>query len=463
MLVLTSSKYYSLGFFAVFSLLAITSNAADKFAKEAPERLLEYLSVDTVNPPGNEIKGAEFFAKYLKRAGIKYHIEESAPGRGNIWAKISGGNKPGIVLLNHMDVVPANEKYWSVAPYKGTVKDGFIYGRGAIDMKGLGMTQFQSFLSLAASKKKLNRDVWFVATADEEAGGNYGAGWLAKTHPEIFENVGFLLNEGGVGFKVGDKVNFTVEVTQKVPLWLRLKASGRPGHGSSPQVETSMTRILKAGHRITSTNFKARVIEPVATMFASIADVQPKEFQKQYADIAKYVEDSEFMLALQLKNPGHHSLLRDTCSATRMEGSAKINVVPAEVILELDCRLLPDQDLDKFQNELELLIADPNIKIERIMGFSAASSSTDTELYRQIVATTDKFFPGAKVTPQVTAGFTDSHFFRDMGIVSYGFGPFVDTPDNMRGIHGNDEKVSIENMINGTSFLTELLVSFTTE
>lgn len=448
------------GLFLSIGVFAHAANAVDKFAQEAPERLLEYLGIDTVNPPGNEIRGAEYFARHLKAAGIKYHMEESAPGRGNIWAKLSGGKKPGIVLLNHIDVVPANKKYWSVAPYQGTVKDGFIYGRGAIDMKGLGITQFQAFLSLAASKKKLNRDVWFIATADEEAGGSYGAGWLVEKHPEIFKNVGFLLNEGGGGSRSGDKVGFSVEVTQKVPLWLRLKATGRPGHGSAPQVETSVTRLLKAGHRITTTNFKARVIEPVQELFANIANSQPDEFKTQYADISKHIHDTEFMLELQMKNPGHHSLLRDTCSATRIEGSSKINVVPAEVMLELDCRLLPDQDLDVFQNNLEQLIADPNIEIERIMGFTAAISRSDTTLFKQIEAVTAKHYPGSRVIPGVSTGFTDSHFFRDMGIVAYGFGPFVVEPMNFRGVHGNDEKVSIDNMIKGTQLLRDLLESF---
>jgi len=435
-------------------------NTVDRFAEEAPDRLVEYLQINTVNPPGNETRGVAFFAKYLAAAGIEFQIGESAPGRGNIWAKLPGGNKPGIVLLNHIDVVLADEKYWSVDPYKGTIKDGYIYGRGALDMKGLGIAQFQAFLSLAASEEKLNRDVWFIATADEEAGGQYGAGWMVEHHPEIFNKVGFLLNEGGVGFRVGDDVSFVVEVTQKVPLWLRLTATGRPGHGSAPQVHTAVTRLFKAGHRITTTNFKPRIIEPVERMFADIAASQPTGFKEKYADISKHILDTEFMLALQTQNPQHHSLLRDTCSATRIEGSSKINVVPAEAIFELDCRLLPDQNMDVFQKELELLIADPNIKIERLMGFSPAISETDTTLFDHIKRVTRKHYPGAQVIPSVSTGFTDSHFFRDLGIVSYGFGPFMAPLSDFQGVHGNDEKVSVVNMVDGTILLRDLLDSF---
>lgn len=448
---------------ALSLLLVQSASAADKFAEAAPARLVDYLQIDTTNPPGNESLGVDFFAGYLRDAGIEFQRGESAPGRGNLWAKIPGGNKPGLVLINHIDVVPANAKYWSVDPLAGEIKDGFIYGRGAIDMKGLGIAQFQAFLSLAASGKKLNRDVWFIATADEEAGGAFGAGWLVKQHPEIFKNVGFLLNEGGGGYQVDGEVGFAIEVTQKVPLWLRLTATGRPGHGSAPQVETAVTRLLRAGYRITTTNFKARVIAPVHTMFSSIAESQPAQFKNQYTDIAQHVDNSDFMLALQLRNPAHHSLLRDTCSATRLEGSAKINVVPAEVMMELDCRLLPDQDLDQFQRDLTQLIPDPNISIERIMGFSPAISAIDTPLFEHIKAVTSQHYPGSKVIPSVSTGFTDSHFFRDLGIASYGFGPFVAKPEDYNGIHGNDEKISIDNMIGGTQILRDLLESFAVE
>jgi len=441
-------------------LLAQTASAADRFAEAAPGRLVDYLQIDTTNPPGNESLGVDYFARHLKAAGIEFHRGESAPGRGNLWAKIPGGNKPGLVLINHIDVVPANAKYWSVDPLSGEVKDGFIYGRGAIDMKGLAITQFQAFLSLAASGKELNRDVWFIATADEEAGGAFGAGWLVTQHPEIFKHVGFLLNEGGGGYRVDGQVGFSVEVTQKVPLWLRLTATGTPGHGSAPQVETAVTRLLRAGHRITTTHFKARVIAPVHAMFSSIAQSQPAAFRTQYTDIAKHVDNSEFMLALQLQNPAHHSLLRDTCSATRLRGSAKINVVPAEVMMELDCRLLPDQDLDQFQRDLQALIADPNIRIDRIMGFSPAISGINTPLFEHIKAVTGKHYPGSVVVPSVSTGFTDSHFFRDLGIAAYGFSPFVAQPQDFKGIHGNDEKISIDNMIRGTELLRELLESF---
>lgn len=443
-------------------LLAATSVLSADFPGQAAKRLSEYIQVDTVNPPGNETNGTQFFAKIFEEAGIQYETAESAPGRGNIWARLKGGDKPALVLLNHMDVVPADSDYWEFAPFDGAIKDGYIQGRGALDMKGLGIVQLQGFLALHAGKQKLNRDVIFVATADEEAGGAFGAGWLVKNKPEIFENVGYLLNEGGGGSVQGTDTVFSIEVTQKIPLWLRLVARGNPGHGSAPQTETAVTRILRAGDRLARTKFPTHVIPAVKALFESTARYQEKKLAEHYADISNAIHDAEFMNYLQLTNPRANSLLRNTCSVTRLSGSSKINVVPTEASIELDCRLLPDQDIEKFIRELAIIISDPNVKIEKIMGFTAAVSSADTPLYRMIETSIETHFPGAIVVSGVTTGFTDSHFFRDLGIVSYGFGPFVTPRIDRRGVHGNNERITVENMERGTRVMIDLLNRFVT-
>jgi acetylornithine deacetylase/succinyl-diaminopimelate desuccinylase-like protein len=445
------------------SCASAANEQAGEYAAAAAERLSAYIQINTQNPPGNETRGAEFIASILEDAGIAYETAESAPGRGNIWARLEGGDKPALVLLNHMDVVPADLRYWSFNPFSGAIRDGHVYGRGALDMKGLGIIQLQAFLALHASGARLNRDVIFVATADEEAGGAYGAGWLIEHHPEIFENVGYLLNEGGGGTTIGEDTVFSVELTQKVPLWLRLVAHGNPGHGSTPQVETAVTRALRAGDRLARTRFEARVVPAVQAMFEGMAPYQNEALAGRYANIATAVKDPEFMHYLQLTNPGHHALLRNTCSLTGMQGSAKINVVPTEAIIELDCRLLPDQNPDEFIAELTHIINDPNISIEKIMGFTPAVSTPDNPLFRLIEEIYEDHFPGSVIVPGVAAGFTDSHFFRDLGIVSYGFSTTVVPGPDRRGVHGNDERISVENMERGTIVMIDLLVQFTAD
>ncbi|MDG1704371.1 MAG: M20/M25/M40 family metallo-hydrolase [Pseudomonadales bacterium] len=435
------------------------------YVDDAVPNLVRYINVDTINPPGNESRGVVFLGGLLSDAGIAYESAESAPGRGNLWAKLPGvpdsnGRKlPGLVLLHHIDVVPANSAHWQVDPLSGDILNGYIYGRGAIDTKGLGMVQLQAFLALAASGQSLNRDVWYVATADEEAGGLFGAGWLVENRPEIFADVGYLLNEGGSGRRYKQGVAVMVEVTQKVPLWLRLRSTGRPGHGSAPQVATSVTRLVRGLERIRETNFPVNVVPPVAAMFEGIAPYQGESLRSQYASIAQAAKDPEFMLSLRLKNPGAHALLRNTCSITRLQGSSKINVVPAEASAELDCRLLPDQNPEEFFEQLRQIINDDAISIEKIMGFTPASSRTDTPLFKAIEKVVEARHD-ARVVPTVAGGFTDSHFFRDMGITSYGYSPFVFGGSEATGIHGNDERISINNVEQGVATFFQLLQDF---
>ena len=443
-------------------LLGAAAHAASPFAERAPQRLAEYIRVDTTNPPGNETAGVEFLAAILDEAGIPYETAESAPGRGNLWARLEGGDEPALVLLHHIDVVSADPRYWDVDPLAGVIRDGYVWGRGALDMKGTAIAQLQAFLALAASGSKLERDVLFVATADEEAGGYYGAGWLIEERPELFENVGYLLNEGGSGMRLGDDVVFTVEVTQKVPLWLRVTARGNPGHGSTPQTATAVTRILRAGDRVAETRFPPRVIPPVQSLFEGLAPYQEAPMAGYYASIGSAIHDDEFMRLLQLSNPSAHALLRNTCSITRLEGSDKINVVPTEAVMELDCRLLPDQDKQAFIDSLHTIINDDQVAIEEIMAFTPAISRTDSPLFELIEALMAERRPDARVIPGVSTGFTDSHFFRDLGIASYGFGAFVIPQGDRRGVHGNNERIGVDELVAGTDFMIELVERFAT-
>ena len=429
---------------------------------QAPELLARYLRIDTVNPPGNETRGAQFFAQQFEAAGIEYEIAESAPGRGNIWARLKGGRKPALVLLNHIDVVPADERFWDVPPLSGAIQDGYVWGRGALDMKGTGIMQLQAFLAVAASGKKLKRDLVFVATADEEAGGAFGAGWLAKNRPDIFKGAGYLLNEGGYSTQLNGDTLFLLEVTQKVPVWLRLTAVDEPGHGSSPTTTTSVTRLLRAGARLADTQFPARVVPAVAKLFAGLAPYQSDEFRPYYEDIEKAIADDAFLRRLQAVNPSQHALLRNTCSLTTLQGSSKINVIPPEAVLELDCRMLPDQDEAAFVEQIRTIVNDANIRIEKVMSLSPAVSPASGELYELIEQLVGERYTNAKVIPSVSTGFTDSHFFRALGIRSYGLGLYQVPRSDARGVHGNNERIGVKNLQQATQTLTELVQRFTT-
>ena len=180
---------------------------------EAVEWLQDYIRVNTINPPGNEIAGAQFLAQIFDEEGIDYEIAESAPGRGNIWARLEGGNEPALILLHHMDVVPADREYWLTDPLSGEILDGHVYGRGTLDTKTSGILHLAAFIAMHRQGTPLSRDLIFMATADEEAGGDFGVGWLVENRPELFENVGFVINEGGGGGEAEGRAQFGIEVT----------------------------------------------------------------------------------------------------------------------------------------------------------------------------------------------------------------------------------------------------------
>jgi acetylornithine deacetylase/succinyl-diaminopimelate desuccinylase-like protein len=445
-------------FLLAFAYLGPTAHADTPTAS-----LQEYLKIDTTNPPGNESLGTRYLGRLLDEANIAYQTSESAPGRGNLWAKLEGGNQPGLVLLHHIDVVSADTNFWGLPPFSGALEDGYIHGRGAIDTKGLGIAQLQAFIALNESRQPLNRDVIYIATADEEAGGLYGAGWLLEHHPEIFDDVGYLINEGGSGTEIKETPVFRIEVTQKVPLWLRLTATDTPGHGSSPRLTSSVKRILRAGNEIANTPFKKRVVPEVAQYFTALATFEEGERRSLLLNIEASIRDEHKMHVLQSEQPWMAALLSNTCSPTVLQGSNKINVVPPVAILELDCRLLPDQDPNEFVSELRSIIIDDNIEITRIMGFTPASSEIDTPLFKAITKAVRLSYKNAATIPYVATGFTDSHFFRDIGIVSYGFAPFLFNTNEHTGVHGNDERISVENLNNGVKVLTDLLFEFALE
>ena len=409
---------------------------------EAVRWVQDLIRIDTINPPGNEFRAVNFYAEIFESEGIEYETAESAEGRGNIWARLEGGDEPGLILLQHTDVVPAEEEFWTIDPLSGDIRDGYILGRGARDMKGLGVIQLASFLSLHRSAAELNRDIIFLATADEEAGGFYGVDWLIKNRPEIFEGAGILLNEGGGGSRneEGDVV-FGIEVTQKVPVWLRLNAIDTPGHGSSPRTTSSVTRIVQALNILLENPFPPRIIGPVAEYFSELSIDMDEEWGPAYADINAAIRDSAFVQKLHSSRPGHNSLIRDTCSMTRLSGSTKINVIPPEAWAELDCRILPDKPSEQFIEELKNMIGDTGVTIETIMAFTPAISETNTRLFAAIESVTQELHPGSRVLPSVSTGFTDSHFTRDLGIVSYGFNPLITDSGEHTGVHGNDEQV----------------------
>jgi acetylornithine deacetylase/succinyl-diaminopimelate desuccinylase-like protein len=442
------------------SLIFFSNTSVFADSLDPIELLSEFVSIDTINPPGNESRAVDFYAKIFEREGIEYFTGESAPGRGNIWARIKGGNLPALILLQHTDVVPASKDYWETDPMVAEIRDGYLYGRGVIDMKGAGISHLVSFIRLHRENKKLNRDLVFIATADEEAGGLYGAGWMIENHPEVFEGAGYLINEGGSGLKIDTETVFSIEVTQKVPVWLRLIATDEPGHGSSPRTTSSVSRIVHALNLVRENPFPARIIPAVDTYLKSLSLNMTGQYAQAFADIKTAIKQDDFLPKLQNFSPSYHALTRDTCSLTMLKGSQKINVVPPIAQAEVDCRMLPDRSSDEFIQDFKNLVKPAGVKVELVLAFAPAVSSTESELFQHIKSMTASMHPGSRVAPAVSTGFTDSHFTRELGIDSYGFNPIIFDPNDFSGVHGNNERVKVSSYLQGTEDLHQIVRQF---
>ena len=422
----------------------------------------EYLRIDTTNPPGNEMKAVEFYKKILDQEGIENRAFEVAPGRGDLWARIpaaaSGPHARPIILLNHTDVVTSDGAHWRVPPFSGEIKDGYLWGRGAQDMKDEGLAQLVVMVMLKREKVALDRDVIFLAVADEEAGG-IGTDWFVKNQRDLLGNAEFLINEGGENLLEGAKVKYVgVDVGEKTTYWLKVVAHGRPGHGSRPNPDSAPNRLVRALDKIIAYRTPMRVLPVVEEFLKQMAPYEPPEQAAYYRNIRKAIDDRKFQDQVE-RDESLNFLLRDTISLTMMGGSQQTNVIPPEAWANLDVRILPGGDPMVVADALRNVVNDPNVTIEPLNAeFRVANySATDNALYAQIKTVAAKYFPGTPVVPHITSGYTENQRYRPLGIVAYGFNPFVATEEEGNTEHGNDERIRVEEVRRGPRILFDVV------
>jgi acetylornithine deacetylase/succinyl-diaminopimelate desuccinylase-like protein len=431
--------------------------AWDQITAEATDLLSQYIRIDTTNPPGNELDAAELLKKKFSADGIPSVVYKPAPGRAVIAARLRGTGKyrKSLVLLSHMDVVPADAKDWQLDPFSGTVKNGEIWGRGALDDKGPGVVELMAILAVKRTGNLLDRDILFLATGDEETGGKLGAGWVVEHQRDLVAEAGYLLNEGGeVRVEPDGRKFYEVSITEKSPLWIRLTATGPVGHASTPPEQTAVTRLIRALNKLVSYQPPIK-IEPLVD----------REFRRRGAlnhrggasrDLRKALKDSAFAKQF-LSVPAQAAMVRDTITPTVLRASEKVNVVPSTANAEIDCRLLPGQDAKSFLKTIRELIGDDNVKIEVTLNFPSESSPEKSILMNAIEALAARQDRKAPVIPTMLAGFTDSHYFRHIGLVAYGFIPLEVTQEQARTVHGANERISIDNLRRAIERMTGLL------
>jgi len=429
-----------------------------RYQDMAVDLMQQYLRINTSNPPGNEIQTARFLKKVFDQYDIQNEIFEYKPGRANIIARIKGnGSKRPIILLSHMDVVTAEPASWEVDPFSGVIKNNSIYGRGALDMKGEGLLHLMTMILVKREGPPLSRDVIFLGTADEEVD-DEGSLWMIANKADLFKNAEYLLTEGGDNLLEDGSVKIVgVDVAEKAPFWLRVTATGLPGHGSRPVADSATNRLIRAMNRILDWETPVKLLPAVEQFFKDIAPLQREPLRSQFAKIRESLNDPTFAKALTSQRD-FNFLLRNTISITMLSGSKQTNVIPNAATCNLDVRLLPGESPDEFLKALKDVIADPSIKVENVNRFKPPNSSPiDTELFSLIARKTKENYPTAVVTTKMLSGYTESQLYRQLGIVAYGWVPFYTTPEEDEGVHGNNERVSVKNVRQGTREFYEVV------
>jgi acetylornithine deacetylase/succinyl-diaminopimelate desuccinylase-like protein len=406
--------------------------------------LRQFVQIDTTNPPGNELAAARFLRGVLERDGIASEIIESAPGRANLMARLEGRERgQALMLMHHLDVVPASADEWSVPPLSGTLKDGYVWARGSLDDKGGGVAELVTLLLLRRLGVPLQHDVVLLGVADEESGGGVGSRWLTEHRRQSFEDVAYILNEGGgiLGLP-GGQILYSVELAQKAPLWLRVTARGPSGHGSSPSPNTAGAVLVRALARVADHAFPIVVLPEVQAVFSARAAGLPSAQRVRYENLQKSLEDAAFRQQF-LSDADDASLVRNTLAITMLAGSSKENVISARASAVLDVRLLPGQDPKLVTAEIAKLLAEPSLELEPILSWQAHHSEKDTPLFAAIEQLARERDPGAVVSANVIGSFTDCNAFRAIGKTCYGFMPIHVDLGEVERIHGKDERIAV--------------------
>jgi len=430
----------------------------NKISEEAVRYLQQYIRINTVNPPGNEMEAVRFFKKIFDSESIPTQVFEPLPGRGNIIATLKGsGKKKPILLLSHMDVVPVDKDQWEVDPFGGIIKDGYLYGRGALDDKSMGIMEMMVLLVLKREKITLDRDILFYASADEETGGKWGVEWAVQSIP-ILKEPEYAFNEGGYVILngAGQADRYEISNGQKVIFQLVVKAKGIPGHGSQPHPDNPNVKLVHALERLTQWETPFHILPMVKEYFLKMAPRQPVDKRKYFEDIEKGLRDPAFAKWLT-SNIIYNSIVRNTISLTILKAGSKENVIPSEASATLDCRLVPGESKENFLREVQARLG-KEIQVELLSeSNSLPPSPFDTDLYRAIQKIAEKNDPGAPVVPLLLTGATDGRFLRENGAITYDFCPFRLPEEELHRVHGNNERIAVDNLGFGIRTMVDIL------
>ncbi len=432
--------------FGFLLLLAVAAHGAEpdwaKVEPHALDLLQRYIQIESVNPPADTRKTAALLQAELEAAGLKPTLYSSGPdGQTNLVVRLKGrdSTKKPLLLLNHMDVVPVDRAAWNIDPFAAVIRDGWIWGRGALDMKGIGVQQLTALIQMKLTGTVPPRDIVMLSSADEETGGEHGIQWMLKNHLADIDSE-YVLDEGGLGTRdllAPDKLVFGISVGEKQMLWLRLHAKGTAGHGSQPIADNANLILLAALQKaldLPPTKKQNPVVEQLArTLSGGLAD-----------------------------NKYTNAIRANTMSLTTLTSGVgspvKVNVIPSSSEATLDCRLLPGVNADEFVSDLKARINDPRVTVERLTNaVDAGTSSPDTPLFRALRAAILKAHPDALVTPMLVPFGTDSVQLRKRGIPAYGLTPMILDAATVATMHSDQERIPLTEFLRGLHIYFDVL------
>jgi acetylornithine deacetylase/succinyl-diaminopimelate desuccinylase-like protein len=435
-------------------------------ARQAQGWLVDLVKINTTNPPGNEQQTAKYIAGVLTKEGITPEILDLTPGRSAVVARLRSSAVPdpskALLLVAHMDVVGVDRSKWSVDPFGGVIKDGYLYGRGSIDDKSMLAANLAAFIALKRGSVHLNRDVIFLATADEE---EFGEASLKILIVKYWDKLaaGFALNEGGRTVVKNGKVQYVgVQVAEKVSVNISVTAKGKGGHASMPTKDNPVVHLAAAVEKIGDYTAPVRLTSIVRRYFEGLSGIEDDDTAKWMRVIDTPDRGDHAQRVLSDMNPMWNSMIRDTIAPTVLQAGIRPNVIPSEARAVLNVRLLPGDTIDVLINELNKLVNDPSVKLEVMpdAGLAAPNSSMENNFYALLTKVCAKEFSGAPVLPMLSTGATDSAQLRLHSVQAYGLSPFPLPTEDQARIHGDDERMPLASFAKGVDLMTRVVTEF---
>lgn len=447
--------------FAVVLCGPVFAQTGKELGSRAQQFLIDLIRIDTTNPPGNETKVAEYLKQVASDNGISHELLGGDPARLNFVAKIpsaASGRRP-LLLMAHSDVVPADPKQWTVDPFSGVFKDGFLYGRGAQDDKSLLAAELAVLVELKRRGVKLSRDVILLSEADEEAGST-GITWMVRNaYPKI--DAEFALNEGGAALETRSGTRlFQIQTAEKIPTRIVLTAKGTAGHGSLPRPDNPVLHLARAIERLTDADQPVRLNTTTRRYFNQISKLPDYDWLRPLLPkLSDATASANAANEIRARDPELNAMLRTTASPTMLQAGYKVNVIPNMAEGQVDVRRLPNETREEVETRFRSIINDPAVEISRDPGQDMPAtepSSLTTSLYIAMEKVFREARPGAIVVPYMSRGATDGSYLRQKGMAVYGIPIFLRQGESRA--HGNDERLSPENLANGTELLWKIVM-----